>query len=79
MNAPIRLSRLVSALAITVAGYALWRILIARAWHSAVDFDADALHLAAGIAAAGLVSTWAHTLPRAAWTAVFAAGAAYRR
>jgi hypothetical protein len=77
MNAPAWLSNLLSILMIALACYALWRLLIARAWGRAVDYEADALHLVAAIAAAGLISSWAHTLPRTAWLVVFAAAGVY--
>lgn len=77
MNAPSWLSTLISLLMIAVAVYALWRLLIARIWERRIDYEADALNLAAGVAVAGLVSDWARTLPRAAWTVLFAAGGVY--
>jgi hypothetical protein len=77
VNAPAWLSNLLSMLMLALAAYSLWRLLIARAWERDTDYETDALHLLAGLAAAGLISTWAHTLPRGAWTVVFAAGGVY--
>lgn len=77
MNAPAWLTALVSTLMIFVAAYSAWRLAISRVWGRAVDYEADILHLATGIAAAGLVADWAHTLPRAVWTTLFALGGLY--
>ncbi|HWG24871.1 DUF5134 domain-containing protein [Actinospica sp.] len=77
MNAPGWLTALVSTLMIFVAGYSLWRLAISRAWGRATDYESDILHLAVGIAAAGLVASWARSLPRSLWTGVFIAGAVY--
>ena len=77
MNAPPWLPALLSVLMLLLAGYSLWRLLISRAWGRATDYETDALHLAAGLAAAGLISTWMHTLPRGVWTALFAAAGLY--
>jgi hypothetical protein len=77
VNAPAWLSNLLSILMLGLAFYSLWRLLISRAWGRSTDFEMDALHLLAGIAAAGLISTWARTLPRGAWTVVFAACGVY--
>jgi len=78
MNAPIWLSTLISLLALALAGYSLWRLLISRPFNRAIDHASDALNLLAGVAVAGLVSSWAHTLPRGVWTALFAvAGVAF--
>lgn len=71
MNAPAWLSNLFSILMIALACYALWRLLIARAWGRAVDYETDGLHLLAGLAAGGLITSWARTLPRPAWAVVF--------
>ena len=77
MNAPVWLSTLLSILMIALAGYAMWRLLIARAWNRTVDYETDALQLFAGIATAGLISNWARTLPRGAWAVVFAVAGLY--
>ena len=77
MNAPAWLTALVSALMIFVAAYSAWRLAISRVWDRATDHEADILHLAIGIAAAGLVADWAHTLPRSVWTTLFALGGIY--
>jgi hypothetical protein len=74
VNAPSFLPLVLSALMILVAGYALWRLGVARAWGQSTDTETDVLHLAAGVAAAGLLSAWAHTLPRDVWTALFSLG-----
>jgi len=50
---------------------------ISRIWGRATDYESDILHLAIGIAAAGLVADWARTLPRSVWTTLFALGCIY--
>ena len=77
MNAPNWLTALVSTLMIFVAGYSAWRLAISKAWSRATDYESDILHLAIGIAGAGLIAKWAHTLPRAVWTVLFIAGGVY--
>lgn len=75
MNAPAFLPAIISALMLLVAGYAAWRLALAPALGLARDIETDALLLAAAVAGAGLVSSWAHTLPRAAWSVLFAIAA----
>lgn len=77
MNAPTWLTALVATLMILVAAYSLWRLVISRAWGRPTDYETDALHLAVGVAAAGMVADWAHTLPRSVWAVLFAAGGVY--
>lgn len=77
MNAPSFLPVILSILMLAVAVYSVWRLGIARAWGRESDIEADVLHFAAGIAAAGLLCTWARTLPRGAWAGLFAAGVLY--
>ena len=77
MNAPSFLTAILSTLMILIAGYGAWRLAIARAWGRTTDVETDALHLAAGIAAAGLLASWAHTLPTGVWAALFAAAGLY--
>lgn len=77
MNAPNWLTAFVSTLMIFIAGYSAWRLAISRAWGRATDYESDILHLAVGVAAAGLIAKWAHTLPRSVWTVLFVAGGVY--
>jgi hypothetical protein len=77
VNAPNWLTALVSTLMIFVAGYSAWRLAISKAWDRATDHESDILHLAVGVAAAGLIAKWAHTLPRSVWTVLFIAGGVY--
>jgi hypothetical protein len=77
VNAPAWLSDLLSILVLGLAFYSLWRLLIARVWGRTVDVETDVLHLLAGIAAAGLISNWARTLPRSVWAVLFVAGGIY--
>jgi hypothetical protein len=77
VNAPPWFSALLSALMLFLAGYSLWRLLISRAWGRATDYDTDVLHLVAGIAVAGMISSWMPTLPRGTWFAAFACGGIY--
>ena len=77
MNAPIWLSTLLSVLMVAVACAALVRMVIAGGWRRAVDYETETLHVLAGLAAAGLISAWASTLPRPVWTVVFIAAGVY--
>ncbi|MBR7832968.1 DUF5134 domain-containing protein [Actinospica durhamensis] len=77
MTAPAFLPTLLSVLLIAAAGYTLWRLLVSPVLGLANDIEADAPLPPAGIATAGLLSNWAHTLPRAPWTALFAAAGCY--
>lgn len=77
MNAPTWLSNLISILMLALACYSLWRLLIARLWGRGIDYETDGLHLLAGIAAAGLISSWGRTLPRSVWAVLFVAGGVY--
>lgn len=77
MNAPSFLPVVLSLLMLAAAVYSLWRLAMARVLERATDVEADLLHLAAGLAAAGLVSSWARTLPRDLWAVLFAAAAVY--
>jgi hypothetical protein len=77
VNAPAWLTDLLSILMLALGFYSLWRLLIARAWGRTTDYETDALHLLAGVATAGVIAGWARTLPRGAWTVVFAAAGVY--
>lgn len=77
MNAPSWLTALISMLSLAVAGFALWRLLVARAWNRKIDYQGDILQLAAGVATAGIVASWARTLPRGVWAVLFAAAGVY--
>ena len=77
MNAPNWLTALVSTLMVFVAGYAAWRLAISKAWGRVTDYESDILHFAVGVAAAGMIAKWAHTLPRSVWTVLFIAGGVY--
>jgi hypothetical protein len=77
VNAPVWLSNLLSILALALACFSLWRLLIVRLWNRTTDYESDVLHLLAGVAAAGLISNWAHTLPHALWTGLFVAAGVY--
>ncbi|MBR7833395.1 DUF5134 domain-containing protein [Actinospica durhamensis] len=77
MNAPYWLSDLVSLLMLVLGLYSLWRLLVVRFWGYTTDYETDALHLLAGVAAAGIVSSWARTLPRPVWLVLFAAAGVY--
>jgi hypothetical protein len=77
VNAPNWLTAFVSTLMVFVAAYSAWRLAISRAWGRATDYESDVLHLAVGVAAAGMIAKWAHTLPRSVWTGLFIAGGVY--
>lgn len=75
MNAPPWLPDILAVVMLAVAGFSLWRTAVARSWGRATDYDADALHALMAVALAGMLVRWLETLPRAAWTALFAAAA----
>jgi hypothetical protein len=77
VNAPIWLSTLLSLLMVAVACAAVVRLVIAGGWRRSVDYETEVLHLLAGLAAAGLISKWATTLPRPVWAVLFAAAGLY--
>lgn len=77
MNAPPFLPVVLSVLMLVLAVYSAWRVGAARAWGRGTDLETELLHFAAGLAAAGLLSTWARTLPREVWAVLFAVAAVY--
>jgi len=77
VNAPIWLSTLLSVLMVAVACLALARMVVAGGWRRGVDYETETLHLLAGLAAAGLISDWARTLPRPVWAVLFAVAGVY--
>lgn len=77
MNAPAFLPVTLSILLILVAAFTAWRLAAAPVLDLRTDRETDALLLAASITGAGMLSRWAHTLPRTAWTVLFVLGACY--
>lgn len=77
MNAPAFLPVTLSILLVLIAVYALWRMAAAPLLGLSTSLETDLLLLAVGVAGAGLVSAWAHTLPRAVWAVLFGVGACY--
>jgi hypothetical protein len=77
VNAPGFLPATLSILLILIAAYTAWRLAAARVLELGADPETDALLLLASVAGAGLLSSWAHTLPRAAWSVLFALAAGY--
>lgn len=77
MNAPPFLTVVLAVLMLLVAVYAAWRLVFARMLERSVDVETEILHLAVGLAAAGMLAHWARTLPHVAWTVLFGCGAAY--
>ncbi|HTJ68100.1 MAG TPA: DUF5134 domain-containing protein [Actinospica sp.] len=77
MNAPAFLPATFSVLLILIAAYTAWRLLAAPVLELRTDRETDALLLLASVAGTGLLSTWAHTLPRGAWTVLFAVASGY--
>lgn len=77
MNAPPFLPATLSVLLILIAAYTAWRLAAAAVLELRTDRETDALLLLASVAAGGLLSTWAHTLPRTVWTVLFALAAGY--
>ena len=77
MNAPAFLPAFLGILLILVAGYASWRVIAGPVLGFVTEIETDLLLLVSAIAGAGLVSAWAHTLPRGLWAGLFAAVAGY--
>jgi len=77
VNAPAFLPAAFSILLIIVAAYALWRAVAGPLLRLGTHVDTDLVLLVGSIAGAGLVSAWAHTLPRTVWAGLFAAAACY--
>lgn len=77
MNAPPFLPVALSTLMLLLVVYSAGRLGAARAWGRGTDVETDVTHLAAGLATAGLLSTWARTLPRDVWAVLFAVAALY--
>jgi hypothetical protein len=77
MSAPAWLPPLLAALMLAVAGFLLWRLIVAAAFDYATDPVADLFHIAAAQAVAGMLVSWMRTLPPAAWAALFAVAAAW--
>lgn len=77
MNAPAWLPPLPAALMLAVAGFLLWRLIVAAAFDYATDPVADLFHIAAAVAVAGMLVTWMRTLPPGAWALLFAGAAAW--
>lgn len=77
MNAPPFLTVILAVLMLLVAVYAAWRLAFARMLERRVDVETEILHLAAGLAAAGMLAHWARTLPHVAWTVLFGCATAY--
>jgi hypothetical protein len=77
VNAPAFLPATLSVLLILIAAYALWRLVAAPVLDLRVDRETDAMLLLTSVAGAGLLSRWADTMPRGAWSALFALTACY--
>ncbi len=76
MSGPAWLAGGLAALMIAIAAYCACRLAISRLRGRDTEVDADGLHVLMGIAMAGMLRPWL-AVPVAAWTAVFAVGAAW--
>ncbi|MBC3839409.1 DUF5134 domain-containing protein [Streptacidiphilus sp. 4-A2] len=77
MSAPDWLVNLLATAMLAIMALFVWRLAVSRAWQRPADHTSDAFHALAALALAGMLVGWTATLPRAAWAAVFAAGAVY--
>jgi len=77
MSAPDWLVNLLATAMLAITALFAWRLAAARARQRPADYTSDAFHALAALAVAAMLANWTATLPRAAWAAVFAAGAVY--
>jgi len=77
VNAPTWLTDLLVVALLAMAGFFVWRMVVANAWRRRADYPSDALHALAALAVAETQVKWVSTLPRPAWAVVFAVAAVY--
>ncbi len=75
MAGPSWLAVPLAAVMIATAVYCAGRLAAARLWRRSTEVDADSVHLAMGIAMAGMLLPGLRPLPVTAWEAVFGAAA----
>jgi hypothetical protein len=77
MGGPPWAAAALAALMIATAIYCAGRLIAARLWRRSTEVDADAVHVAMGVAMAGMLLPQLSPLPSTAWEAVFATAAAW--
>lgn len=77
MAGPSWLAAALATVMIATAIYCAGRLAAARLWQRTTEVDADAVHVAMGVAMAGMLLPRLSPLPITAWEAVFGASAAW--
>jgi hypothetical protein len=77
MGGPVWAAAALAAVMIATALYCAGRLATARLWRRSTEVDADAVHVAMGVAMAGMLLPRLSPLPSTAWEAVFGAAAAW--
>jgi uncharacterized protein DUF5134 len=77
MAGPGWLTGLLAAVMLTVAAYNATRLAAAARWHRPAELDADGVHVAMGVAMAGMLAPALSFAPARLWQAVFAAAGAW--
>jgi hypothetical protein len=77
MGGPSWVAAALAAVMISTAIYCAGRLAAARLWRRFTEVDADAVHLAMGVAMAGMLLPGLSPLPGIVWEAVFGTAAAW--
>jgi Domain of unknown function (DUF5134) len=77
MSGPGWLAGALAGLMIAIAVYCASRLAVSRLHGKGTEHDADGLHVLMGVAMAGMLQPRLTAVPVTAWSAVFAAGAAW--
>jgi hypothetical protein len=77
VNAPDLLENLVVAILLLLAGFFVWRMLVASGWRRHTDYPRDALYALTALGVAATQVTWLGSLPRPAWAGLFALAAVF--
>jgi len=77
MAGPGWLTGLLAAVMLAVAAYNATRLAAATRWGRAAELDADGVHVAMGVAMAGMLAPGLSFAPARLWQAVFAAAGAW--
>jgi hypothetical protein len=74
---PSWLACTLAAVMIVIAVYCAGRLVVSRLSRRETEADADAVHVAMGVAMAGMLLPWLSPLPSTAWEVVFGTAAAW--
>jgi hypothetical protein len=77
MGGPLWAAAALAAVMLATAIYCAGRLAAARLWRRSTEVDADAVHVAMGVAMAGMLLPGLSPLPGGMWEAVFGAAAAW--